>query len=90
MGPKKIGPTKNLWYKKFWVQRNLGSKNFGAQINFGPEKNFENNFGQKNILELKIFLKKNLGRTFWSTKIMTLEKLGAKSLIIVGPVTVEI
>ena len=36
-----------------------------------------------------MFLKK-FGPTFWSTKIMTLQKMGPKSLVKVGPVAAEI
>ena len=47
--------------------------------------------GLKNILDLKnLGLRKVGPRIFWSTKIMTPETLGPKSVVKIGPVTAEI
>ena len=98
MGPKKIEKildTKNLSiWKKYCVWTNIGSTKIFGQKEFTPKQIYwakkcwaPKNFGLKKYFgsEKDFWFEK-----FWSTEIKALKKLGPKSLVKVGSVTVEI
>ena len=64
-----FGPKNNLWLKKFWIDIILGPK-----ISKSKESLSQQNFGSKEILDLK----RIWSRKFWVQKNHSVQKIGSK------------